>query len=757
MRRWRGQQFERAGRAATLTTAITAITAIAVATVSAALTTTVAAQTDEPEPLAFGALDLALVDHGIDVGAGGDLVVTYEVTGALDEAELLFIDQVDADTDADTSPDGTSGEDSGATDVSPVEPAEPAPPRELSVDVRIDDRLDETADLIGRLGRNPLPAAFADAFDGIRIDDVRPFIDVAADGRVTLTLPIGTDTSPSQADRLGIDEPGLYPILVTLRVDGVDVARHGTVLHRTGPRPIAATVGLAGFAAVTQPTSILTADELDPLVDDASRIVEFAEVVQVPLTVSIPPPVVDRLVSGTSAGAIVTQSLRDDTVQSLPATPFDISSAVAIGRGDAFVSQLNAGEEQLQTALPGVPVRRDVWLVEGPISTDAAALMRSLGVRMLVMTADVAATTLEPPPEALPIDRFVAVPLPDGTSLPALILDEVSATFGSDATEQALDDGTSTEWAIDYLARLRLGIADDTAAGVDPLDGRGRVLTGDRLGPLDPQLLNELVRLDARTSIHQVVDASTFSSTVASAEIEPPPALPAMAGPSLESRVAEIESTALVVINAASMLTTDDERASNWTRLLDALVSTAYTDEQVDAAINAIVTEADDLTSSVIAPEPFTLTLTSREETIPIAIESTADEPLRVRLELSSQRLLFPSGDPEVVLAPNAITEIDIPVEARTNGTTSIELRIVTPLGSPLTEPVQISARVQALSGVAQLATAVLIILLLTWWFSHWRARRRDAPTTDTSNPDGDENPDVATDVPGHDPAERDD
>lgn len=688
------------------------------------------AQSDEPAPLDFGALELALIDHSIDVPAGGDLVVAYDVTGDLAEAELLFIDQVDTTEPTDAPADEPVGDETDSEN----EP--PAPPRPLSVEIIVDDRLDETADLIGRLGPDALPTAFAEPIDGVRFDDVRPFISVADDGHVTLTLPIGTDTAPSQADRLGLDQPGLYPILVTLQADGVDIARHGTVLHRTDTRPSAATVGLAGFAAVPQPTSILTDDELGPLANDAARIVEFAAVTALPLTLSIPPPVVDRLVIGTSAGAIVTESLRDDTMQSLPATPFDISSAVTIGRSDAFVSQLTAGEEQLQTALPGVPVRRDVWLVEGPISTDAAALMRSLGVRMLVMPADVADDTLDPLPDPLPTDRFIDVPLPDGTTLPALILDEANDTLGPAATQQALDTDTATEWAIDYLARLRLGIAEDAATGVDPLDGRGRLLTGDDFGPLDPRLLAELVRLDDRTAIHEIVEASTFASTVASADIEPAPSLPATAGPSLVDRVAAIESAGLVVVNATSMLTTGDERASNWSRVLDALVSTAYTDEQVEAAIDTIIAEADDLTSSVIAPEPFTLTLTSREETIPIAIESLAAEPLRVRLELSSQRLLFPDGDPEVILAPNAITEIEVPVEARTNGTTSIELRIVTPLGGALTEPVQISARVQALSGVAQLATVVLVILLLTWWFNHWRAKRRDEQIDDSTDSD---------------------
>ena len=685
-----------------------------------------AAQDDAGDTIGFGALDLSLIDHSIDVAAGGDIIVTYEVTGDLAEAELLFIDQVETDSPAGANAD--QGNDAESIDPEPAA-------RRLSVEVIVDDRLDETADLISRLGPDAFPAAYAEPIDGILIDDIRPLINIGDDGRVILKLTIGTDVAPSQADRLGLNEAGLYPMLVTLQVDGDNVAHHGTILNRTAPRPSVATVSLAGFVAVPHPTSILADEQLGPLVDDAARIVEFAAVTSMPLTVSIPPPVIDRLMTGTSAGDLVNESLSDDTVQSLPATPFDISSAVAIGRGDAFVNQLTAGEEQLQAALPGVPVRRDVWLVDGPISIDAAALLRSLGIRMLVMPADVAFDTFEPAPDPLPVDRFISIPLPDGTTLPALVLDDAADGFGLGATDAALASGTSTEWAVEYLARLRLGIIDETALDVDPLDGRGRLLTGDGFGPLNPRLLNELVRLDARTSIHTVVDASTFSSTVADAELKPRPTLPDTAGPSLDERVAAIDSTGLIMVNAASMLPRDDNRANNWTRLLETLVSTAYTDDQVATAVEVLVAEADELTSSVIAPEPFTLTLTSREEIIPIPIENTSDEALRVRLELSSQRLAFPEGNPEVVLTPNTTTEIEVPVEAKTNGTTSIELRIVTPLGGQLTEPVQISARVQALSGLAQFASVVLIILLLTWWFNNWRTRRRS--NRDSGNDNG--------------------
>ncbi len=52
-------------------------------------------------------------------------------------------------------------------------------------------------------------------------------------------------------------------------------------------------------------------------------------------------------------------------------------------------------------------------------------------------------------------------------------------------------------------------------------------------------------------------------------------------------------------------------------------------------------------------------------------------------------------------------------------------MEVLTPSEDPLTEPVTLTSRVNALTGLAQVLTAALFLILITWWFSHWRARRR--------------------------------
>ena len=175
----------------------------------------------------------------------------------------------------------------------------------------------------------------------------------------------------------------------------------------------------------------------------------------------------------------------------------------------------------------------------------------------------------------------------------------------------------------------------------------------------------------------------------------------------------------------ASMLPVDDPRPSDWIRRLDSFVSTAFDEEMVDAELDELLIEAQTLRDGVVAPEPFTFTLTGREGAIDIRVGNELDEPLNVLLRLTSPRLEFPDGNVAVTLLPNDVTVVNVPVVARSNGTSPVTVEVLTPSEDPLTEPVTLTSRVNALTGLGQVLTAALFLMLLTWWFSHWRARRR--------------------------------
>ena len=101
------------------------------------------------------------------------------------------------------------------------------------------------------------------------------------------------------------------------------------------------------------------------------------------------------------------------------------------------------------------------------------------------------------------------------------------------------------------------------------------------------------------------------------------------------------------------MLTPNDPRPAEWADELDALISTAYSDADVEAATTALVAEADALENAVELPAPFTFTLTGRNGTIEIRLGNTSDEPLNVTMHLESSKVEFPDGDQQVTLRPN--------------------------------------------------------------------------------------------------------
>ena len=241
----------------------------------------------------------------------------------------------------------------------------------------------------------------------------------------------------------------------------------------------------------------------------------------------------------------------------------------------------------------------------------------------------------------------------------------------------------------------------------------------------------------ATTEAIRFSPANQLTSATDSVEVETELELPDVAGPSLDARLARIGEVAASLQVAASMLEPDDPRPADWIRSLDSFVSTAFDDAAVEAELQELLDEADRLRGGVSGPEPFTFTLTGREGDIDIRVTNELDEALNVVVRLSSPRLEFPDGDVTVTLRPDDVTVVNVPVVARSNGTSPVTVEVLTPSNDPLTEPVTLTSRVNALTGLGQVLTAALFLILLTWWFSHWRARRRERESADPESVSG--------------------
>ena len=88
--------------------------------------------------------------------------------------------------------------------------------------------------------------------------------------------------------------------------------------------------------------------------------------------------------------------------------------------------------------------------------------------------------------------------------------------------------------------------------------------------------------------------------------------------------------------------------------------------------------------------------------------------------------MVVPAEDPTVLLEPRQVTDVAIPVRARSNGSFTITLQVMAPDGStPVTGVTIIRAEVNALTGLAQMLTGGALLILITWWVRNLRRSRR--------------------------------
>lgn len=551
----------------------------------------------------------------------------------------------------------------------------------------------------------------------------------AAAGQLTLTVP--TETTARTAEALQLPQAGLYPVLVEV-IDGSEVlAELTTFVHRlpTDDEPALVPLPVA-FAMTTTSPVVLGGDALTVQIDDGAlaeltQLADLLEASDYPVAVRVPPSlllaVADLGSDGEALAARLADGLARNELLSSPRLPIDPSLAAAADEDALYTQWLRDGEDDLAQAVAN-PSRRTMVFADEPLSEDGAALLRDLGARLMVTTPEI----------------FDALPLSTGifTDLSQLVQLQVAPGVTADATvtERVLGPvlarSTSSPALTGIMAATHLLAYRQEIVDADD-DPRRHGVT---LGTPDLSLPNTdtyaaITSLLADTrgiepTTLDVLGVRTDHAILNSNEVVV--GLPTSVDGDLTARRDLVTSLSLQALSASSMLPPTDPRATAWSQTIAVLPTSALSDEQVAGLAADLRTQYDEVREAIEVPDGFSFTLTGRSTTVPIKLRNTSDDPLTVRVRMSSSKLLFPDGDQIVLLPPQSFTEVRVRIEARTNGRIPVTLQVFTPIGdSELAPPVTLRANVTALSGLGNLITGALLLVVLTWWVRHVRQNRR--------------------------------
>jgi len=540
------------------------------------------------------------------------------------------------------------------------------------------------------------------------------------DGGYTITIPFSSSANTVRS--LTIPFEGVYPVSVVVRggSSSSPTARALTFVHKrdiNSEIPLAsATVAVRLAPTVsTQPDGTLNITE--KIRNEVKQFISFLSTYNRPLTVSVQPEVVSALSLSTDPqdGALLSQLhdlLRTRTIPTSSFAALDPSLFAAIGRSQEFIEQLRFGEATLNRILPGVPIQRGTWWATHPVSSAGIDLLRTAGIVSIVLTpaAQRGVSSQQP---------LGVLSRPDGTA--SEFVSVVSIDAGVAQTLAKRDDVTAAYRAVAELITER----DDLLAQKLPAESL-RLVMSTATGTLDASgSLEKAARLLTGFSISDAAAPQTVNAET-----------PAIDFPSTTEHGGDMRGAGIAVARTeytatASMTDEADPRRTLWQSLLTLGESSAVADP--NEYIAGLRTQLAATRGAVTVTTPGSITLSGRQGAIRIQLRNDSDQPLSVNVRMASAKLELSQPVRVVTLAAGSTTEVEVAAGTRTNGRFPISVRVTTPSGNLEVVPyITITAKVNAIAGLGQLVSISLLLIILAWWWSHWRRARLKAlePTT---------------------------
>ncbi|MGH9178028.1 MAG: DUF6049 family protein [Acidimicrobiales bacterium] len=199
---------------------------------------------------------------------------------------------------------------------------------------------------------------------------------------------------------------------------------------------------------------------------------------------------------------------------------------------------------------------------------------------------------------------------------------------------------------------------------------------------------------------------------------------PPAAGATL--RRVEVQEARARLVSFASMLNPDNTVDDRIEELLLLAEGAGLRAAQRKAYLDGIKRRIDSQTAGVQVPSNRSITLTARKGEIPVTVRNTAGYPVRVQLQVASDKLDFPRGAVRSLDLSRGSTTERFSVRARTSGSFPLRVNLVSPDGGLLIGSSRFTVRSTAASGVGLVLSAGAVAFLLLWWGRHLARGRRN-------------------------------
>ncbi len=524
-------------------------------------------------------------------------------------------------------------------------------------------------------------------------------------------------------DVLEYVDPGITPISVSI-IRGTTVIAHDVTLIDVGwqyvdaaPLTMSTVAHIAGRSTLTSPgDGSLSAEDISRVNNELSHLASLLIISRIPISLAIAPELAPLLVDGTIASSEIDvdfdQLLVDNggELLSLPLRNVDPSAAARAGLAERFATELDAGNLSLQNAFPSHIPTRTIWLVDESATSDivteeGALLLGDLGVQRLVMNGDAYAGGI--PHDSLDV------------TLPGLYAVGSAALPVTIADHSVAPSATSVDTATDQAVLVTAQIMERRHAR--PEMARSIILTSTNFAVPNAEVLLAIERMLTDDPTVQFTTASALPLLTASNR-----ALVNSTTPSIDLSQRQLTADSLrgLIDDTASMLGISNPQVTRWNELLDDLFDGRGDGKFVVDMIDLVTAETTEVRNRVSVPMSGTVNLTGRDTPLPLVIENSGTEPLTVLVRLNAPRLIVPEDPVRTVLLPGT-NSLQVPVEARTNGSFEVEIEVLSPAQTPVVSGVTITTTAMTLSGFGRLVGFGLILVLISWWISHLRQQRR--------------------------------